>query len=405
MKSNIFSIIMHTEKHLKKRICTLILTTLACFTVFCHEAQKQTVGLNAEPVTEKWLDCETELVSYSSAESDSGAYIYNEYLKRLASFCEELQKAKPDDIVIYYFPEADGIYQGLKVSSSELIDITKSAESISFLMTSPRVSILRRRINTGVSDWEILQKSVTKFQLEQLYYSYRILIAVIFVLCFLTLLLFVMYLFISKSRKENKVFTRHMLLAQEAERERISNELHDTVCQDLRVLQFNLKDSESIDLCRKIASDVRNTCYALTPSDLNEGILEAIISLCELFRKHNELNLILSIQDDIKNNGAYKKFSRDKSLNIYRIVQEILTNAVKHSGANTVSVLIRSFDENNFRIIISDDGKGFDIKNAFKKKKHFGLKSIRTRVEALYGDISFYSEPDDGTQVTVTIPY
>ena len=59
---------------------------------------------------------------------------------------------------------------------------------------------------------------------------------------------------------------------QASERERISSELHDTVCQDLRVLQFQLEDEESVTLCKKIASDVRNTCYALTPSDLGEGL-------------------------------------------------------------------------------------------------------------------------------------
>ena len=138
----------------------------------------------------------------------------------------------------------------------------------------------------------------------------------------------------------------------EAERERISNELHDTVCQDLRVLHFQLKDEESVNLCKKIAGDVRNSCYALTPTDLTEGLFEALFSLCEVLKKQSGLEIILCIQDEVKNNQDFKSFPKEKNLNIYRIVQEILSNAIKHSGAEKISLLVRTFDEKNLKIII-----------------------------------------------------
>jgi signal transduction histidine kinase len=196
-----------------------------------------------------------------------------------------------------------------------------------------------------------------------------------------------------------------MIQTQEAERERISNELHDTVCQDLRVLQFQLKEEESITLCQKIASDVRNSCYALTPSDLNEGLYEALISLCDILKKQSGVEIIFFIQDEVRKNQDFINFSKDKNLNIYRIVQEVLGNAVKHSGAESVSLLVRTLDEKHFKIIVSDDGAGFDLKSALKKKKHFGLKNIQSRAESLGGKTLFISAPGDGCQVTVTIPY
>lgn len=117
------------------------------------------------------------------------------------------------------------------------------------------------------------------------------------------------------------------------------------------------------------------------------------------------MEIILSIQDEIKNNQAFKTFSKDKNLNIYRIVQEILTNAIKHSGSERISLLVRTFDDLNFKIIVSDGGKGFDLKSALKKKIHFGLKNIMTRAENIGGKVNFYTAEGEGTQVTVTLPY
>ena len=353
-----------------KKITVFILSVLFSFPTFAHKAQKQAEPLMVEGLTQKWLECE-------SAEEA-------EFKKYLEDFRAEVQKSSPSETVIYYFPEAEVIYENI------LSGINEDD---------------RQKIAENVLGWEILQKNLARFQLEQVYYSYRILIFVIIIAVLASLVFSVMYLLSSKLHKENLAFTARMIKTQEAERERISGELHDTVCQDLGVLQFRLEDEESVSLCRKIASDVRSVCYALTPSDLGEGILEALISLCHVLQKQSGVEIVLSIQDELKNNKAFKTFPKDKSLNIYRIVQEVITNAIKHSEAESISVLVRTVDEKSFKIIVSDDGKGFDLKNALKKKNHFGLKNIQTRAEGLGGGISFNTEKGAGTQVTVTVPY
>lgn len=86
-------------------------------------------------------------------------------------------------------------------------------------------------------------------------------------------------------------------------------------------------------------------------------------------------------------------------------MQEIITNAIKHSGAESISVLIRTLDEKKFKIIVSDDGKGFDLKKALKKKNHFGLKNIQTRIQSIGGEVFFKTAEGEGAQVTVTVPY
>lgn len=333
---------------MKKHIF-FILFVLFSFSAFAHKAQKQTEKLIPEALTQKWLECE------AAGEEDAQS--------RLEELAIEIKKAQPSDTVIYYFPEAKVIYENL---------------------LSGIISGDKQRIAENVGRWEVLQKNLVSFQLEQVYYSYRILILVIILALGMSLVFLILYLVTYRRRKDNLIYT---------------------VCQDLRVLQFQLKDEESVNLCKKIAGDVRNSCYALTPTDLNEGLFEALFSLCEVLKKQSGLEIILCIQDEVKNNQDFKSFPKEKNLNIYRIVQEILSNAIKHSGAEKISLLVRTFDEKNLKIIISDGGKGFDLKSALKTKNHFGLKNIQTRVKTLGGQVNFFTEEGEGTQVSVTVPY
>lgn len=299
---------------MKKHIF-FILFVLFSFSAFAHKAQKQTEKLMPEALTQKWLEWE------AAGEDDAQS--------RLEELAIEIKKAQPSDTVIYYFPEAKVIYENL---------------------LSGIISGDKQKIAENVGRWEVLQKNLVSFQLEQVYYSYRILILVIILALGMSLVFLILYLVTYRRRKENLIYTAQVIKTQEAERERISNELHDTVCQDLRVLQFQLKD-------------------------------------------------------EVKNNQDFKSFPKEKNLNIYRIVQEILSNAIKHSGAEKISLLVRTFDEKNLKIIISDGGKGFDLKSALKTKNHFGLKNIQTRVKSLGGQVNFFTEKGEGTQVSVTVPY
>ncbi len=401
-----------------KFIFIILFSIFSPLQLFCHKAEKQSLNLEPEPITDCWLNCEKVFTDTDL----SGKDFYEKYLSELGNFLKVNERTLINETMIYYFPQSRDINSNIILFVKDLIAHAQVCENAGLIkdefLINVQVLSLRGKIFSEILEWEVLQKNVKNFQLKQLYYSYNILTLVIVVTSLLTLIFFVMYLLVSKNRKNVSIFTRQMLQAQEKERERISNELHDTVCQDLRILQFmqeeivdmvdgqlQSKIDDSINLCKKISSDVRNTCYALTPSDLNEGLLEAVISFSNLVSKEASFDFVLSIQDDIKRNHAIKSFSKEKNLHIYRIIQEIINNIEKHAEAESASILIRSFDENNFKIIISDDGKGFDMKKASKKTKHFGLINLSTRVKSINGNISFNSEEGAGTQVTVTIPY
>ena len=137
-----------------KKITVFILSVLFSFSAFAHKAQKQAEPLMMEGLTQKWLECE-------SAEEAN-------FKKRLEDFRDEVQKSSPSETVIYYFPEAKVIYENILGGINEGD---------------------RQKIAENVRGWEILQKNLARFQLEQLYYSYRILIFVIIIagsrrLCF-----------------------------------------------------------------------------------------------------------------------------------------------------------------------------------------------------------------------------
>ena len=344
-----------------KRFTAFILFVLFFFSAFAHKAQKQTEKLMYEAITQKWLEWE------AAGEEDAQS--------RLEELAIEIKKAQPSDTIIYYFPEAKVIHDNL-VSGIIKGDKQKIAEN--------------------VGRWEILQKNLVSFQLEQLYYSYRILILVIILTLGMSLVFLILYLVTYRRRKENLIYTAQVIKTQEAERERISNELHDTVCQDLRVLQFQLKDEESVELCKKIAGDVRNSCYALTPTDLNEGLFEALVSLCEVLKKQSGLEIILCIQDEVKNNQDFKNFPKEKNLNIYRIVQEGITNARRHGKATKVTVTCGT-EPGRFYIMIADNGKGCD-----KPQQGFGLRHMEERLELLHGRLRYWS--DKGFTLEATIP-
>lgn len=389
---------------MKNISCVLFLIFQVALPFFAHEAVRQENTLRPEALSEKWELCQER---YAALPPHSGSD--REYAECLKNFRRELEKVRPDTTVNYYYPESENIYEELCRCTDELIDSE-------FL--GAKSDSLRLGICSLITKWEALQKNLLELQLKSVYLSYRTLILVIVAAVLAALVFMALYLVSSGREKENRIFTAKMLQAQEAERERIACELHDTVCQEMRTLQLMQEDAEehsegefkqnmhsAVELCQKIARDVRNSCYALTPTDLKQGLVTAVISLCQVYKMKKVFEIVLSIQDEIKNDKRLDTFSKEKNLHIYRIVQELLNNVEKHAKAQSASVIVRTYNETAFRIIVSDDGAGFDQKILSDKKFHFGLKNITNRSKAIGATVSYSTEPGEGTQVVVTVPY
>ena len=205
----------------------------------------------------------------------------------------------------------------------------------------------------------------------------------------------------------------HMMKVEEEERRRMSRELHDEVGQSLLVVRLylemiqgmvgdeNKQASAKLADTRKVVEDtiveMRRLISALSPS-----VLQA-------------LGLPASIRQFVRNLGRtfpgrvrvrmseLDELPEGPKIMMYRLVQECFTNAVKHSCADNVSLQV-SRKNGSVCMKLQDDGVGFDVKDAARKRESFGLAGMRERVALLGGDIDIQTNPGEGTKVSIAIP-
>lgn len=200
-----------------------------------------------------------------------------------------------------------------------------------------------------------------------------------------------------------------MLQGQEDERKRIAQDLHDGLGSllaaarlQMHTIQREIEKMGELQLVGKTeklidtaCDEVRRISHDMMPSVLLEhGFLEAIKDLVEELKTEHGL----LIRYDIKGNPDLDDAT---TLNVYRIIQEILQNAVKHAHANIIELDIESMSE-LLAISITDDGVGFDPTRI--QSDGIGLKNIRSRVNYLNGKLSFDSHDQKGCMYKIQIP-
>jgi PAS domain S-box-containing protein len=207
--------------------------------------------------------------------------------------------------------------------------------------------------------------------------------------------------------------TGRLINAQEAERARVARELHDDFSQRLALLAVNLdllrqSPPEGAEALRAavnaihvqvqvLARDVRRMSHDLHPARLEQlGLVSAVRGLCrELSAAHG-----LSIQCDAR--GVPRDVPDQVALCVYRVAQEALQNAIKHSSAAAAVVeLVGRLGE--LHLVISDDGRGFDVAFA-QRAGSLGLDNMRERVRSIGGRITIESAPGRGTRVEMEAP-
>ncbi|MFA5109904.1 MAG: PAS domain S-box protein [Desulfobaccales bacterium] len=219
-----------------------------------------------------------------------------------------------------------------------------------------------------------------------------------------------------KSETRLRHLAAELLTAQEKERKRISRELHDEMGQSLLALKMQLKAIEkelpitlwgprqdcltAFHYIDRVIENVRRLSRDLSPSILEDvGLGIAIKRLFEDFCKLNELRYSLEI-DDI--DGL---FSANAKINIYRILQESLTNIGKYSKAAKVTACIKR-EEDRVDFWVEDDGKGFDPSQVLANTvgRGLGLASMEERAQILGGAINIWSQEGKGTKISFTVP-
>lgn len=215
-------------------------------------------------------------------------------------------------------------------------------------------------------------------------------------------------------RRQNIILKRQAnMLAetQEKERETIARNLHDGVGQSLVALKINLgllqKGTEdkklkqqaetTMELAQDTIDGIRDVIYDLRPVQLTkDGLANSIRTLCEKFQKISPADIHCSVASDLT------EWNETEEVNLYRIVQECLTNILKHAEATRVELDMLKINPGTVLIRISDNGKGFDVNRV---SSGFGLTTIHDRAAMLNARLMINSEIGSGTRIILEVPY
>jgi signal transduction histidine kinase len=199
---------------------------------------------------------------------------------------------------------------------------------------------------------------------------------------------------------QQKLILKAIIDAQEEERRNIAENLHNEIGQLLFAAQIKLGDNEieSRALLQKAIKKVREVSFELTPVLLYDmGLEEALKDLLERKLDPHQISFNLSFTiNEIRLNSNVEVI-------IYRIIQELLNNTLKHAKATHVNVLIMQKDRELY-VSKTDNGVGMDKNILLDTKKGFGLKSIVNRIHILNGVFEIFSSPNNGTKVLMNIP-
>lgn len=218
---------------------------------------------------------------------------------------------------------------------------------------------------------------------------------------------------IAQLENEKEVLSlQTMVLTQEEERERIARDLHDSIGALLSTAKLHISNIESeiealnnlnlIQSTREIidhaSSEVRKVAHNMMPGVLIKlGLIEGIEEFLENVRTAQNVNI--SFTYDEPENRLPNKYE----ITIYRLVQELVNNTIKHAQASEIKLMIKIENLNQLVIDYKDDGIGFDAA-LVEAKTNYGLSSLKSRANFLGGTITMQSAPNKGVHIKVTAP-
>jgi PAS domain S-box-containing protein len=225
---------------------------------------------------------------------------------------------------------------------------------------------------------------------------------------------------LSMSRERLKNMSRRTLDVLEADRRTISKELHDSIGASLAAIKFSLEEKEikreqhngrlEDSLKKEIAyllatiKETKRISANLRPTTLDDlGLMATIQWYLRQFQR-----LYGNIHVDYRTDINEKDVPEAMKIIIYRIVQEGLSNAEKHSEANSVRLQMGFSDGNrSISLLIEDDGQGFDVNEILSEKdplSGYGLTAMRERCEIFGGSFQIESHPGRGTRINAILP-
>lgn len=247
-----------------------------------------------------------------------------------------------------------------------------------------------------------------------------------------------------ESRRKDRIiynseqFLQHSMQVQEAERKRISLDLHDSIAQGLRYVSLLAENLQDRDAAQKIIAvqnenieSIRRLCYNLTPPAITESnLIPSLILLGQKIFDTGSSDFQFRVASEPA--VSFEHWDENALMNLYRIVQEALQNIQKHAQAGEATVFFKGGPANGskrngskrngskgggpgsgaLKVIITDDGCGMDAGLVARlndasfehvENLHFGLRNIFERAKLLGGKVTYFSEEGCGTRLTVEI--
>ncbi len=206
--------------------------------------------------------------------------------------------------------------------------------------------------------------------------------------------------------KQHEIATKSVFEGEQNERIRIARDLHDGIGQMLSVVKMNVSTLNladktvegTLNLVDKTITELRAISHNLIPEALNFGLFAALEDICQKINEAGKTQVALNVTEEIND----MQLTQQNKLSVYRIIQEVLNNMIKHANASHISIDIKKTND-NMLIAIKDDGDGFDT-SKIDDSKGIGWKNISARVHLMDGDMNIKSEKLIGTQIEISIP-
>lgn len=208
---------------------------------------------------------------------------------------------------------------------------------------------------------------------------------------------------IRQDRNDKKAFAEALIFAQEEERKRIARDLHDSVGQSLLLIIKKMDNntevvSENQKMIAQTLEEVRAISGDLHPFKLDKfGLTATVIDMVEKIKAST--NIFISKELD----NIDKVLPAKAEIHLFRTIQEAWNNIVKHSEATAAKISATNAAD-HVKIVVQDNGKGFDLELAIVKSKSLGIRTMHERILAIGGKLKIEEGQNGGTQLTITIP-
>jgi signal transduction histidine kinase len=277
---------------------------------------------------------------------------------------------------------------------------------LSGLITSKDVLLpghARHFINLGLSQGNLI-----------LDYNYNIWYTYQWIIFFLVFFLTALLLYIIQrinTLLKNKRLTSYLKQSEEKQK-KLARELHDELGSKLTALKIKMHElnghaevkklKELSDHVTSTHTEIRNIVHNLAPPQLkNVPFHEVLNELINEYKSNSNLKVNIEFLPD---KSIVQHIKHNSKNEIYRIIQETLTNAIKHAEATEIIVQIVQHKK-HLEVTIDDNGNGFDVEKTIKNSSGIGLDNLKSRVSLLGGHIEFISQPNIGTSVTIILPH